>query len=618
MPLDAPSALLEVQSVKLSALLDAGLPAVAADPASDAPPATDSATAMRAVVANLQVDESLKQCVAVVPTFRTPLEVATFFIGVKYSELGGAAGILGSTVTAVSACPDRVGFYRHFQNGSIYWHPATGAHEVHGEIRAKWAALGWERSFLGYPTTDETVGEDAAGAGRFNLFQNGMILWYPQTDTTVASRTAAASSTLTQTARMATPALRMQPPGGGIDIDPLPKPVPPVKVPPVIDPPVVVPPPSSTAHEVHGAIAAKYRMLGAEASFLGYPTTDETATPDGIGRYNHFQAGSIYWTPGTGANEVHGLIRDYWAAHGWERNADLGYPISDELIPDRRIGHSRPDPIRKPIAAMPVDRVKLPAEAAALGFPSAVVNMPVAPAATDALNLSSTATTAVVSGGVLTSVINATSETPFPGGPFSTPAKDASRNRFSDFENGVVFWRRGDAAAAPLAPWTKAADGTSMRLTANDVIQATQPRVVQALGTVANAALTSVSFVGTTGYSFDGVGVHNRRHRLMFMFNGNQGSQFFPMPMQAAFEVQVEVAFEPIERIVTAQIVDWHTASMSPLLLGLASQMRTALDAMLWSGFKLLQVPDTNANAPIAVLSVKTMANGDVNIYIES
>ena len=37
MPLDAPSALLEVQSVKLSALLDAGLPAVAADPASDAP-----------------------------------------------------------------------------------------------------------------------------------------------------------------------------------------------------------------------------------------------------------------------------------------------------------------------------------------------------------------------------------------------------------------------------------------------------------------------------------------------------------------------------------------------------------------------------------------------------
>jgi len=82
--------------------------------------------------------------------------------------------------------------------------------------------------------------------------------------------------------------------------------------------------------------------------------------------------------------------------------------------------------------------------------------------------------------------------------------------------------------------------------------------------------------------------------------------------------MQVEVAFEPIERIVTAQIVDWHTASMSPLLLGLASQMRTALDAMLWSGFKLLQVPDTNANSPIAVLSVKTMANGDVNIYIES
>ena len=62
---------------------------------------------------------------------------------------------------------------------------------------------------------------------------------------------------------------------------------------------------------------------------LGYPTTDETVTPVGIGRYNHFQHGSIYWTPLTGSYEVHGLIRDRWAALGWERSA-LGYPISDE------------------------------------------------------------------------------------------------------------------------------------------------------------------------------------------------------------------------------------------------------------------------------------------------
>jgi hypothetical protein len=69
--------------------------------------------------------------------------------------------------------------------------------------------------------------------------------------------------------------------------------------------------------------------LGWERSFLRYPKTDETVTPDGIGRYNHFQGGSIYWTPLTGAHEVHGLIRDRWATLGWEQSA-LGYPISDE------------------------------------------------------------------------------------------------------------------------------------------------------------------------------------------------------------------------------------------------------------------------------------------------
>ena len=40
---------------------------------------------------------------------------------------------------------------------------------------------------------------------------------------------------------------------------------------------------------------------------LGYPTTDESGTPDHIGRYNHFAGsggGSIYWTRTTGAHAV--------------------------------------------------------------------------------------------------------------------------------------------------------------------------------------------------------------------------------------------------------------------------------------------------------------------------
>jgi uncharacterized protein with LGFP repeats len=88
--------------------------------------------------------------------------------------------------------------------------------------------------------------------------------------------------------------------------------------------------PEAGAHEVHGDIRLKWAHLGAVRSFLGFPVTDETGTPDGVGRFNHFQGGSIYWTPGLGAHEVHGAIRDRWASMGWERGR-LGYPISDEL-----------------------------------------------------------------------------------------------------------------------------------------------------------------------------------------------------------------------------------------------------------------------------------------------
>ena len=94
------------------------------------------------------------------------------------------------------------------------------------------------------------------------------------------------------------------------------------------------PEPEVGAHEVHGAIHDRWNQIGREK--FGYPVTDETATPDGIGRFNHFRrfAGppgdsSIYWTPATGPHEVYGAIRDKWASMGWERS-QLGYPIDAE------------------------------------------------------------------------------------------------------------------------------------------------------------------------------------------------------------------------------------------------------------------------------------------------
>ncbi|MGI5171219.1 DUF2599 domain-containing protein [Spirillospora sp. CA-253888] len=86
---------------------------------------------------------------------------------------------------------------------------------------------------------------------------------------------------------------------------------------------------------VGGAIQAKYIELGEERGPLGCPITNELSTPDGRGRFNHFNGGSIYWTAETGAHAVWGSIRDRWQSLGWEKGF-LGYPLQDEQVnPDR-------------------------------------------------------------------------------------------------------------------------------------------------------------------------------------------------------------------------------------------------------------------------------------------
>lgn len=144
------------------------------------------------------------------------------------------------------------------------------AAEPYGKIGEKYAALGGHGGVLGLPVGDEA---NAPFGGRFHDFKGGSIYWHPQI---------------------------------------------------------------GQAFAVWGAIGGKFHALG-NAGF-GYPITDESTTPDRRGRYNHFRAmqlpgrpeSSIYWTPETGAHEIHGLIRDAWAKAGWERGK-LGYPTSDEF-----------------------------------------------------------------------------------------------------------------------------------------------------------------------------------------------------------------------------------------------------------------------------------------------
>ena len=87
-------------------------------------------------------------------------------------------GWLGYPLTDETGTPDGIGRYNHFENGSIYWTADLGANVVHGAIRDLWAAQGWERGVAGYPRSDE-FNDPSSPGGRQSLFQRGAIRWSP-------------------------------------------------------------------------------------------------------------------------------------------------------------------------------------------------------------------------------------------------------------------------------------------------------------------------------------------------------------------------------------------------------------------------------------------------------
>ncbi|MGF9812153.1 hypothetical protein, partial [Bacillus toyonensis] len=154
----------------------------------------------------------------------------------RWAALGWERGPLGYPTSAEAPTFDNVGRMQGFQKGVISWHPETGAHAIWGLISAKWWELGRER--YGYPITDELPTPD--GRGRYNHFRalhepgkpEKSIYWSPTTG----------------------------------------------------------------AHEVYGAIRNLWRDLGWERSALGYPISPERDRPGG-GRMQDFENGTISWNP---------------------------------------------------------------------------------------------------------------------------------------------------------------------------------------------------------------------------------------------------------------------------------------------------------------------------------
>lgn len=86
-----------------------------------------------------------------------------------------------------------------------------------------------------------------------------------------------------------------------------------------------------TEYWVCGAIRDKYVSLGAQGSFLTWPTSEELVNPDGYGRRQTFQNGQIYWSAATGAHPVVNAFFDRWRVHGYEAGW-MKYPTSDEIV----------------------------------------------------------------------------------------------------------------------------------------------------------------------------------------------------------------------------------------------------------------------------------------------
>lgn len=162
---------------------------------------------------------------------------------------------------------DKVGRWQEFSNGVIYWHPQIDNGRAH---YVKGGILEKWRKLGSELVTGYPITDESPtpdGQGRFNHFSGGWSIYYH---------------------------------------------------------------PRTGISEVHGGIRNKWEQLGWERG-IGYPKTDELGTPDGVGRYNHFEGGSIYYHPATGIHLVKGLIFQEWARRGWEAGP-LGYPTGGEYL----------------------------------------------------------------------------------------------------------------------------------------------------------------------------------------------------------------------------------------------------------------------------------------------
>ena len=170
----------------------------------------------------------------------------------------GANGWIGVATSGVQAST-KGGVFQSFEHGVGYWSPATGAQFVGEPVLSAWGAYGYQTGSMGYPRSGGVAG---VGGSRHQIFEGGIAYWRP---------------------------------GGRVGF-------------------------------IHGSILNAWAAAGWERSWLGLPTSNETASTKG-GVFQRFERGVGYWSPATGAQFVGEPVLSAWGAYGYQTGS-MGYPRS--------------------------------------------------------------------------------------------------------------------------------------------------------------------------------------------------------------------------------------------------------------------------------------------------
>lgn len=258
----------------------------------------------------------------VAPASAAPAGVAA--IDQRYAETGGEAGPLGPS-TGATACSDAApsGCFHAYRDGYLYWSAATGArYTLAGAVRFAWLGTSGQLGPLGYPVTDLFCGLRGGGCGQH--FQGGSVYSRP-------------GATLYEGAFVLGLGMRDAWGRAGWENGPLGYPTGPAECNlrgggcvQRFDGGLTYQQAGQPAHAVHGAILGRYSAAGWENG-LGFPTSDPICGLRDGGCGQHFEGGSIYTSAGSPAVVVPvGPWLDRWAATGWE-NGPWGYPVSDRF-----------------------------------------------------------------------------------------------------------------------------------------------------------------------------------------------------------------------------------------------------------------------------------------------